>query len=161
MPREELLAHGPVFDEKTRGTIFHEAMDMAAARGGALEPAAAVAAARAACSVTIPEKAEAELEEALRWALEHDELSAYLAAGAPEASIMDEGGRLHRPDLLARGDFGTCVLEYKTGTEQHEHLEQVRRYMNLLETMQDFPKPVYGVIAYLDLKRLVRVEARS
>lgn len=159
LARDELLVTGPLFDERARGTIFHEALDMAAARGGAMEPAAAVSAARAACSMPIPEKAVSELEQALRWVLEHDELSAYLAAGVPEASIMDEGGKLHRPDLLARGYFGTCVLEYKTGSEQNEHPAQVRRYMNLLAAMEEFPKPIFGVIAYLDLKRLVRVEA--
>lgn len=156
--REELLSPGPVFDEKTRGEVFHAALDLASGKGAGLGPKALASRALAACAAPYPETAAKEIAEALEWVLGHAELSTYLAAGAPEASIMDENGKLHRPDLLAQGDFGTAIVEYKTGGERSEHLDQVQRYMGLARGAGGYKAPLFGVIAYLDLKRLARVE---
>jgi ATP-dependent exoDNAse (exonuclease V) beta subunit len=158
MGRDELLSAGPLFDERARGTVFHEALNLATGRGSGVDPELLAARSLAAAPVPHPPEAAKELAQALEWVLGQDELSTYLSAGEPETSIMDESGKLHRPDLIAHGDFGTAVVEYKTGDAQPEHENQVRRYMDMVRAMRRFPKPVYGVIAYLDLRRVVRVE---
>jgi ATP-dependent exoDNAse (exonuclease V) beta subunit len=158
MPREELLSPSPAFDERMRGDLFHEALDMAAGPGKPRDPKVLTNKVLSACPAPCPAEAAEQLQQALSWIFGHDELAAYLDSGRPEASIMDEAGNLHRPDLLATGKLGTCIVEYKTGATQPEHQAQVRRYLKLIREMNAFPEPLFGMLAYLDQRRTIRVE---
>lgn len=159
MPREELLSPSPAFDERARGGLFHEALDLAAGPGKPRDPKVLAGKVLSVCPAPCPAEVAGQLQGALSWVFSHPELAAFLDNGRPEASIMDDAGNLHRPDLLATGEFGTCIVEYKTGTAQPEHEAQVRRYLHLIRKMDAFSEPLFGVLAYLDQRRTVRVEA--
>jgi len=158
LTREELLSPSPAFTERTRGDLFHEALDMAAGEGAPRDPQTLAGRVFSACPSPCPMEVRTQLEQALAWVFGHEELARYLDAGRPEISIMDENGNMHRPDLLAAGAFGTCVVEYKTGAAQPGHEAQVRRYMHLVRGMGNVSEPLAGIIVYLDQRRTVRVE---
>ena len=59
-------------------------------------------------------------------------------------------GKIHRPDRVMIGKDETIVVDFKTGKQSHEHHEQVRTYVHLLEAM-NYPN-VKGFLWYLGEK---------
>ena len=79
-----------------------------------------------------------------------------------EQEFSDSNGNLFRMDrVIIDGDVIT-VMDFKTGRErdgEDKYAEQVRNYMNILREI--YPdKRVEGIIAYVDLKEITRVNFR-
>jgi hypothetical protein len=67
--------------------------------------------------------------------------------------LIDQDGRVHRPDLLAFTPAGTLVVDYKTGQEDQAHHDQVRRYLRLAGALpQGRGREARGLVVYLDLQ---------
>jgi hypothetical protein len=113
-----------------------------------------------------PEGIAREMATGLAWFSSLPEARLWLAHGLREQEIMDEAGRMHRVDLLIdpapssrRAEASAeplYALDYKTGREYEEHERQIRRYMRLAALASG--RTVYGLLAYLDMRRLARIE---
>jgi len=152
--------HGAADAEAARrGEAAHRAMDLLAS---GLDPAAAAA---RAVNEFLPgphapgarERAVGEIAEMTAWAGELPELREAIARGRREAALIDERGATHRVDLLHADASGTLVVEYKTGGAAPAHLSQVRRYLALCAAMPDLPRPLRGLLVYLDERRTAPV----
>ena len=67
-----------------------------------------------------------------------------------EQNVVDAVGKLHRIDRLVIDPDGVTVIDYKTGSEDPEHHEQVSEYVGLVRAI--YPgKTVRGILAYIDL----------
>ncbi|MBN2236781.1 MAG: hypothetical protein JW729_04430, partial [Bacteroidales bacterium] len=83
--------------------------------------------------------------------LNHPLLSAYYKAGlhvANETDLVDEAGKLHRPDRLVFFKDKTIVIDYKTGKINEKHKKQIQEYADLLALMK-YPNPECYLV-YLD-----------
>ncbi len=100
-----------------------------------------------------------ELEAMVAWALSLDELRPALLNGRYEPTLLAEGDKPRRPDLLHAHERGSLVVDFKTGRADPEHHGQVRRYLAILADM-GAPGPLSGLLVYLDEQRLERVEVR-
>ncbi len=113
--------------------------------------------------VISPEKAKkilmTELYDMLSWATKLPQMSAWLAQGTPEQSIMGNDGTLHRVDLYVDDGQATTVIEYKTGAPSKAHHKQVVRYLELLERIS--PNPVHGMLVYLDQRQVVPLDTKG
>ena len=71
--------------------------------------------------------------------------------------FKDDAGRMtsRRPDRVIYDSKETIVIDYKTGMPSEDHLEQVRRYKELLEEMGH--KNVKGYLWYIRRGEVVRV----
>jgi ATP-dependent exoDNAse (exonuclease V) beta subunit len=76
-----------------------------------------------------------------------------------EKDVADNAGHLYRIDRLVEDPDGITIIDYKTGSEsgaEAGHPEQLQRYMRIIREI--YPgRPVYGIIAYIDLKKIRRV----
>jgi ATP-dependent exoDNAse (exonuclease V) beta subunit len=76
-----------------------------------------------------------------------------------EKEVADSSGRLHRIDRLIEDLDGLTVIDYKTGIEsgaETDHRGQLQRYIRIIRGI--YPgRPVCGIIAYIDLKKILRV----
>lgn len=99
-----------------------------------------------------PETVEQEIVEMLKWYAALPEAAEWLRYGTPEQELIDESGELYRSDLVADDGKRITVVEYKTGAPTPAHEVQLQRYMRLISKAT--PRPVQGVLVYLDLKRL-------
>ena len=99
-----------------------------------------------------PETVEHEIVEMLAWYAALPESGEWLRYGTPEQEIVDESGELYRSDLVVDDGKRITVVEYKTGAPTPAHEIQLQRYMRLISKAA--PRPVRGVLVYLDLKRL-------
>ena len=99
-----------------------------------------------------PETVEHEIVEMLAWYAALPEAGEWLRYGTPEQEIIDESGELYRSDLVVDDGKRITVVEYKTGAPTPAHEIQLQRYMRLISKAA--PRPVRGVLVYLDLKRL-------
>ena len=99
-----------------------------------------------------PETVEHEIVEMLAWYAALPEAGEWLRYGTPEQEIVDESGELYRSDLVVDDGKRITVVEYKTGAPTPAHEIQLQRYMRLISKAA--PRPVRGVLVYLDLKRL-------
>ena len=88
----------------------------------------------------------------LAWYAALPEAGELLRYGTPEQEIIDESGELYRSDLVVDDGKRITVVEYKTGAPTPAHEIQLQRYMRLISKAA--PRPVRGVLVYLDLKRL-------
>lgn len=74
-----------------------------------------------------------------------------------EMEVIDKEGILHRIDRVVIDKDSVTVIEYKTGSQQQEHLSQIKLYMNLIsDIFKD--KRVEGYLYYLDLREVKRVD---
>jgi ATP-dependent exoDNAse (exonuclease V) beta subunit len=138
--------------ERKRGIVLHKALEILEPVGEALPT---VMQAMATCGVSDEDMA-LELAEGLEWLTSQDFFPQCRHLGLREAELMDQDGRVHRPDLLAFTATETLILDYKTGREDEAHHDQVRRYLRLASSLpQAEARPTRGLIVYLDL-RLVR-----
>ncbi len=142
------------FTERRRGMLAHSCLE--ALRPGDNSQADVERAIRHGLltfplSVPDPESVFRELSAMLSWYVALPRTAAWLAHGAPEQSVMDGAGHLHRVDLLVDdGDAGLLTVEYKTGRPDPAHAAQVKRYLGLLRAATD--RPARGVLVYLDLR---------
>lgn len=71
--------------------------------------------------------------------LNHPDLKKLLAQSTKdiiEKNIIDETGKLHRPDRIVIHEKGVTILDYKFTLEQTDkHIEQILTYKNLLQQM--------------------------
>jgi|WetSurMetagenome_2_1015567.scaffolds.fasta_scaffold00610_10 ATP-dependent helicase/nuclease subunit A len=76
-----------------------------------------------------------------------------------EKEIVDSGGRLFRIDRLVTDTDRITIIDYKTGGDddfEERHLPQMLNYMQIAHGI--YPGlPVFGVIAYVDQKKLRRL----
>lgn len=76
-----------------------------------------------------------------------------------EQEFSDQKGNLVRMDRVIIDDQSVTVIDFKTGNERREkdkHLKQVKSYMDILKEIYK-NKFVEGLIAYIDLKEIVRL----
>jgi ATP-dependent exoDNAse (exonuclease V) beta subunit len=66
-----------------------------------------------------------------------------------EISILSTDGQQYRPDRLVLQDQKAHVLEFKTGAERPEHVQQLRNYLQLLQQMGF---ETSGELVYIDLE---------
>jgi ATP-dependent exoDNAse (exonuclease V) beta subunit len=144
--------------ERKRGIVLHKVLEI-------LEPGGpvpgAVRRAMAACGV--PAEADdgsvaRELAEGLEWLAAQEFFPQCQHLGLREVELLDEDGRVHRPDLLAFTPTQVLVLDYKTGREDPAHHDQLRRYLDLAARLpQAAGLPLRGIIAYVDLRTVREV----
>lgn len=72
-----------------------------------------------------------------------------------ESTLIDAEGRAARPDRIVRDGNMRRVLDIKTGAPSEEHMDQVRRYMHLLRTVEE--GAVEGYLLYLRTGELIPV----
>lgn len=147
------------FTERRRGMLAHSCLEALCVSG---DPGADAEQAVRHGLMTFPlpvpdaEGVFREMRAMLGWFASLPQTPHWLDNGAPEQSIMDESGNLHRVDLLVdEGDAGLLTVEYKTGKSDRAHTAQVRRYLGLLRAATD--RPARGVLVYLDERRLEEV----
>ncbi|MBU1002885.1 MAG: UvrD-helicase domain-containing protein [Proteobacteria bacterium] len=160
---DTLLGGGPVFDARVRGTLIHDALDRLGSPGISDTHLAARAAISAHADLLPPgdearEAIAAEVQGILDWAVELPEFQGWVQRGLPECPILDAEGNEHRPDLLVLDPEETIVVEYKTGSPDPAHKDQVRRYMALLAAMDRVAPAMRAVIVYLDQRTLTEVQ---
>ncbi len=136
MPTEEKqLKHVLNIEESgRRGSLKHEVL----ARAG--NETEVLACLEEMCLRGVISKTEIEpLKAEVMAVLLHPELKkvfAYSTESLIERNIIDENGRLHRPDRIFLRPEEVVVLDYKfTSTESNSHVEQVQLYQELLRQM--------------------------
>jgi ATP-dependent exoDNAse (exonuclease V) beta subunit len=77
-----------------------------------------------------------------------------------EQEFSDEKGNLLRMDRVIIDEDGVTVMDYKTGGEnkaEKQDILQLKNYMRILKDL--YPdKRIEGMIAYIDLKEMVRID---
>jgi len=77
-----------------------------------------------------------------------------------EQDFSDRRGNLFRMDRVIFAEDCVSVIDYKTGTDQEseeEHVSQLKNYVRILREI--YPgKKIEGMIAYVDLKEMRKVE---
>ncbi len=97
-----------------------------------------------------------ELVKAITWYATLPQVQHWSKHGLTEQSIMDNQGNVWRVDLLLRPSdvYGWRVIEFKTGQEHPDHINQLRNYLNLLDNIkQDHLPASEGGLIYLDLQK--------
>ena len=152
------------FTEAERGTMFHVALAHLAALvpdgdGASHAPLMEAAVAEALSRHPLPgeqrEPVAAELREGLGWFLGLPQAARWLRHGRPEASLLDEDGKVLRMDLFVELDKELLVIDFKTGLPSPSHREQVLAYMRLVARADG--RPVRGCLVYLDLRQLSEI----
>ncbi len=96
--------------------------------------------------------------------LNHEEISTYFKA-TPERVIKkeqefsDSRGTLFRMDRVIFEKDRVTVIDYKTGTDreaEEEYISQLKNYIRILKEIY-LDKKVEGIIAYVDLKEIIKV----
>ncbi|MDK2957590.1 MAG: hypothetical protein PWQ57_3088 [Desulfovibrionales bacterium] len=139
---------------RRRGELLHKGLELARIQDDpAVAAARAVALARR--QVPVPEEdvpgLEKDLADMLSWLRSVDGLPEVLAAGRPEAEIIDENGGLLRADLFAALEREDVVLEYKTGRPEPAHERQIQAYLRTVKACRG--RSCRGLLVYLDLRR--------
>jgi ATP-dependent exoDNAse (exonuclease V) beta subunit len=107
----------------------------------------------------------AAMKKSLLEFLNHKEVSPYFkplptAIIKKEQDFSDPQGRLFRMDRVIFEGNRISVIDYKTGTDKEaekEYMSQLKHYIRILGEI--YPgKRVEGVIAYVDLKEITRVQ---
>lgn len=102
-----------------------------------------------------------EVRARLDWLLSLPEARAWLWAGLRETTVIapgnQEGGMLHKPDLLVLDGPAPLAVEYKSGLPRAQDAAQMRRYLQLLAAMYPESQPPQGRLVYLDLETIEAV----
>lgn len=102
------------------------------------------------------------MQETLLPFLRHESLRPYFSRTdgrivLNEQEFTHSTGRLLRMDRVVVDPDSVTVLDYKTGSEQPDHIEQVREYMEVLRDI--YPdRSVNGLLAYVDLNIIRTVQ---
>jgi ATP-dependent exoDNAse (exonuclease V) beta subunit len=148
--------------EKRRGDLIHTVLSFLQYLDGPPE-AALDEAVRCAVSLTNSEPEEG-IERDIRSFLEMQEIAHYFEPRPGrqvwnEKEFSDSAGHLYRIDRLVEDHDGITIIDYKTGSDsgaESGHPEQLQRYMRIIREI--YPgRPVCGIIAYIDLKKIRRV----
>jgi ATP-dependent exoDNAse (exonuclease V) beta subunit len=148
--------------EKRRGDLIHTVLSFLQYLDGPPE-AALDEAVRCAVSLTNSEPEEG-IERDIRSFLEMQEIAHYFEPRPGrqvwnEKEVSDSAGHLYRIDRLVEDHDGITIIDYKTGSDsgaESGHPEQLQRYMRIIREI--YPgRPVCGIIAYIDLKKIRRV----
>jgi ATP-dependent exoDNAse (exonuclease V) beta subunit len=77
-----------------------------------------------------------------------------------EQELTNGTGDLFRADRLVIDEDHVTVIDYKTGREHNEeqYRQQLRNYMRLVSEVLGVQN-VWGCIAYVDLKKLLYIDA--
>jgi ATP-dependent exoDNAse (exonuclease V) beta subunit len=94
----------------------------------------------------------------------HDEISPYFSPQSgrvirKEQDFSDSEGNLLRMDRVIIDEDRITVMDYKTGSEkkgEERHRLQLKNYLRILRDLYH-DKEVEGIIAYVDLKEVVRI----
>jgi RecB family exonuclease len=82
----------------------------------------------------IIDKTEAvKIEILMQAVVEHAELKPFFSAGVfvkNETELLDEDGKIHRPDRVVINGDELCVIDYKTGEKAESHKKQITDYAN-------------------------------
>ena len=81
---------------------------------------------------------EAEIRQVINEVIQHPELKNYYSEGVinyNERDLILETGEILRPDRLNFKDNSVSIIDYKTGTEDPKHREQINAYATVLEGM--------------------------
>ena len=100
----------------------------------------------------IDQSTQTEWRQRIMNLLTQESLKACFEPGAnikTEAGLFDELGNFYRPDRVVLLKGKTVVIDYKTGKENQDHIEQINKYATLLESM-GYPA-VEKWLLYLDL----------
>jgi len=87
---------------------------------------------------TISQTQIAELKPIVNAIVKHDELKAYFNSNLTiynEKDIITVHGEIVRPDRIIIDQNKAVILDYKTGTEDEKHKEQLNAYQTVLEDM--------------------------
>ncbi|MBR1644128.1 MAG: UvrD-helicase domain-containing protein [Bacteroidales bacterium] len=109
----------------------------------------------------IAPEATRELEAQLRRLVTDPRCSPFFATGnevRTECALLFDGKEL-RPDRVVFAPDATWVVDYKTGSRQQEHVQQVDRYCRALQAMGH--APVRGVLLYLSPTGIERVDVAT
>jgi ATP-dependent exoDNAse (exonuclease V) beta subunit len=90
------------------------------------------------------------LNEQVRQVITHPQCHSWFAdplAIRSESEIINEEGKIFRPDRVVEFENQIDVIDFKTGSPREEHANQVRQYMKLVSAMSS--KPVRGYIVYI------------
>ncbi|MBM4166059.1 MAG: hypothetical protein FJ218_03960 [Ignavibacteria bacterium] len=76
-----------------------------------------------------------------------------------EQEIVDRNGVLHRCDRIIIDETIVTVMDFKTGGNEREasYRKQVQEYRNVVSEVYA-PKNIRGVIAYVDLQKVITIE---
>ncbi len=73
-----------------------------------------------------------------------------------EQEYLTADGKLHRLDRIIIDSGNITVVDFKTGGESEEHLDQLNTYEKILQ--ESYPgSTIHGVLAYVDRKTIKRV----
>ena len=106
----------------------------------------------------ITSEIQTEMKTLLEAVTEHPALHPYFTSGTmayPETDILIPGEKASRPDRVVITNEGATVLEYKSGTESEDHINQVKHYKSLLGRMGY--KRIQGKLIYLDPLKIIEV----
>lgn len=99
-----------------------------------------------------------EVEQQLRELFALPQLQAWFGEGyqslAEQGILIPQGGQ-KRPDRIFISAEEALVVDFKTGAQKSQHLEQVRSYMDLVASIVG--KPVKGFVCYLEPTELIEV----
>lgn len=155
-PLEEII-----YDERRRGILVHTCLEHLRVLDNPKEDVhRAISHGMREYPLPIENRAdvEEELADMLLWLTTLPDFKTWQRYGRPEQGIMDEQGSQHRADLLVREPDAITIVEYKTGSPDPAHKQQVRRYLNLLNAMPAYNNcTLKGTIIYLDLRNTVDV----
>ncbi len=87
-----------------------------------------------------------ELSSTIEAVVNHPELNKYFSDDVivkNEAEVIDDDGKVYRPDRVVFDGSSAVVIDYKTGEEKAEHKKQVEIYTELIARMgYDMQKPM-------------------
>ncbi|UJP63343.1 UvrD-helicase domain-containing protein [Mongoliitalea daihaiensis] len=99
-----------------------------------------------------------EVEQQLRELFALPQLQAWFGEGyqslAEQGILIPQGGQ-KRPDRIFISAEEALVVDFKTGAQKTQHLEQVSSYMSLVASIVQ--KPVKGYVCYLEPTELIEV----
>ncbi|MFO7614085.1 MAG: UvrD-helicase domain-containing protein [Bacteroidales bacterium] len=104
----------------------------------------------------ITSEQQADLSGIIDGLMHHPEIGRFFSASYEvrnEPEMMDEKGKLYRPDRVIFRDNKATVIDYKTGKPSQYHNKQVQEYADLLRQMQYEVEGAY--LVYLDKKPVV------
>ena len=87
---------------------------------------------------TLKDQDEVEIEQLIKEVVQHPELQAYFAEGVinyNERDLILGTGKMVRPDRLNFKGNAVSIIDYKTGSEDPKHKEQITMYATVLEEM--------------------------
>ncbi|MBQ7738313.1 MAG: UvrD-helicase domain-containing protein [Desulfovibrionaceae bacterium] len=147
---------------KNLGKLFHTALEFIPTNADPLDLRVDSAIRYALWRNHLPDTLDRDLEhlrESLRWFLNQPGVNLWLETGWREHSFMTPRGDLLRCDLIVQTNKGFLVVDYKSGSSQEEHYNQIRKYM--LSLQKCLAAKIAGVLVYFDKKYFEAVNQKN